>query len=389
MEQMKQEIKSHLTEVIIPFWYKMMDDVNGGFYGQMDGNLTINKVADKGVIMHSRILWFFANAYMELKDEKLKMMAEHCCDFLLDRCMDKENGGLYWSVDYKGNFVDTTKHAYCQAFGIYALSSYYDISKSARALQAAMDLFEVVETKCMDEFGYLEAFNEDFTPASNEKLSENGIMADKTMNTLLHLFEAYTELYRVAGREMVANRMRYMMDIFSDRVYNPKRQKLEVFFDREMNSIIDLHSYGHDIEAAWLIDLGCDVLGESAYTKKMSVITKNLTETIYKTAFTGNYLLNENENGVDDVKAVWWVQAEAVVGFLNGYKKTQDKAEYLSAAKEIWTFIKDRLLDSRAGSEWLNEVDSDGTNDRSLDIAGPWKAPYHNGRMCLEVLKRL
>ena len=212
-------------------------------------------------------------------------------------------------------------------------------------------------------------------------------MAGRTMNTLLHVFEAYTELYRVSNDACVADRLRYMLKLAADKVYNPKLGRQEVFFDKDWNPLIDLYSYGHDIEAAWLIDRGLDVLGQAYDGEKISEITKTITENIYRRAYTGHSLVNEAENGMIDTTRVWWVQAEAVTGFLNGYMRQQEQ-KYLDAAEDIWGYISDCMVDKRPGSEWFAKLDKD-RNPVPDPIVEPWKCPYHNGRMCFEVLKRL
>lgn len=385
---MVEEIKAHLINDIIPFWKGLRDDEFGGYYGWMDYDLKLNKKAVKGCILNSRITWFFSNAYTLLKDESLLEEAKHGFAFMKEHCMDKENGGIYWSIKYNGEPEDTTKHTYNQAFSIYALSSYYEASKDEEALSMAKELFRIIETKCTDEIGYKEAFDKEFHEIENDKLSENGVIAEKTMNTLLHVFEAYTELYRVSGMPEVKERLKWIMDTFADKVYNPVLHRQEVFFDANMNSIIDLHSYGHDIETAWLIDRGVEVLGEKKYEEKMTPITKDLTAQIYKVAFDGHSLANECEKGVVNTHRIWWVQAETVVGFLNGWQKNPDKPEYLEAAKAEWNFIKEHVIDKRNGSEWFWEVDAEGKPFEGRPIVEPWKCPYHNGRMCFEVIRR-
>ena len=386
---MLEEVKAHLLNDIIPFWKNLRDDEFGGYYGYMDYDLKVDKKAVKGCILNSRITWFFANAYTLLKDESLLEEAKHGFAFMKDHCMDKENGGIFWSMKYDGTPEDTTKHTYNQAFSIYALSSYYEATHDEEALAMAKELFHIIETRCTDEIGYKEAFDKEFHEVENDKLSENGVIAEKTMNTLLHVFEAYTELYRVAKLPEVKERLEWIMDTFADKVYNPKLHRQEVFFDRNMNTILDLHSYGHDIETAWLMDRGVEVLGEKKYEEKMTPITKDLTAEIYKVAFDGHSLANECEKGVVNVHRIWWVQAETVIGFLNGWQKDPSRTEYLDAAKSEWQFIKDHVMDKRQGSEWFWEVDQSGKPYEGRPIVEPWKCPYHNGRMCFEVIRRL
>lgn len=386
---MKEEVKDHLVSAVIPFWKSLRDDEFGGYYGYMDYDLKLNKKAEKGCILNSRITWFFSNAYTLLKDPSLLDEADHGYEFLKNHCIDSENGGIFWSMNYDGTPLDTTKHTYNQAFCIYALSSYYEASGKREALDLAFQLFHMIEEKCTDDQGYLEAFTRDFKPESNEKLSENGVLAEKTMNTLLHVLEAYTELYRVSKDKEVEERLKWIMDTFAEKVYNSELERQEVFFDKNYNSIIDLHSYGHDIETAWLMDRTVDVLGDETYRQKMTPITKALTKKIYEVAFDGHSLSNECDKGVVDTNRVWWVQAETVVGFLNGYEKDPSKVEYKEAAEAEWQFIKDHVIDPRNGSEWFWLVRQDGSPVEGEPIVEPWKCPYHNGRMCMEVIRRL
>lgn len=382
------EIKQHLVKDIIPFWMNLKDERHGGFYGEMDYDLNLYQQADKGCILNSRILWFFSNAYLTLQDEECLTYAIHSYEFLKNAFYDHENGGVFWSVTYDGKPKDDTKHTYNQAFAIYALASYYDATKDKEALAMAYALIEKIETFCKDDLGYLEAFTRYFKPASNEKLSENGVMASKTMNTLLHMLEAYTEVYRVDKNQKIAESIKWMLDIFADKIYNPKERRLEVFFDENMNSLINLNSYGHDIEASWLVDRGVEVLGDPKYGAKITPITSALAVQIHSVAMDEASLYNECEDGKVDTKKVWWVQAEAMLGFLNGYQKDSTKTEYLESVRKIWDFIKTFMIDHRSGSEWLNELYRDGTPIITKEIVGPWKCPYHNGRMCFEVINR-
>lgn len=387
METFVKELAAHLREELIPFWENLKDEEYGGYYGYLDYDLKLDKKSEKGCILNSRILWFFSNAYLLLKDEKLKEDAEHAFRFLKEHCLDETYGGIYWSLEYDGRVKDDTKHTYNQAFAVYALSSYYNAAGDEEALEIAYSLWRLIEEKCRDAYGYLEAFDRTFHPADNEKLSENGVMAEKTMNTLLHLLEGYTELYWVTRDEAVGRSIRYMLDLFAEKVYNRELGRQEVFFDRIWNSLIDLYSYGHDIEAAWLVDRALEVLEEAAYTEKIRPITKEITGNIYDRVLEGDSMPNEAENGVKDETRVWWVQAEAVVGFVNGYEKDQ-KTEYLAAAERIWKYICDKVIDKRNGSEWFWAVDKEG-NPLKKPIVEPWKCPYHNGRMCMEVIRRL
>ena len=392
MDILKKEMKNHLIKVIIPFWQKLCDEDYGGFYGYMDFDQSIDKKYEKGCILNSRILWFFSNAYERLDDsevnrDELKKMADHAYEFLVKDCLDKDNGGVFWSLNYDGTEKDTTKHTYNQAFAIYALSSYYRISNNEQSIKIAYDLYNIIENKCRDIDGYLEAFDKEFNLIENDKLSENGVMAYRTMNTLLHVYEAYTEFYIVTKDEKVKDKLKWIMDLIEAKIYNGDLKRQEVFFDKDYNSLIDLHSYGHDIETAWLVDKGAEAVGDG-YVEKMNEITSRLVEKVYEVAYTNNSLSNECEKGKVDTDRVWWVQAEAVVGFANEYIKTGNE-KYKQAAYSIWGFIKEYLVDKRNNSEWFWLTDENGKPYENKPLVEPWKCPYHNGRMCMEIIKRI
>ncbi len=385
---MSEEMREHLAKQIVPFWQNLRDEEFGGYYGYMGPDLAVDKQAEKGCILNSRILWFFSNASMALQDKALLKDAAYAYDFMKKACMDEEFGGVYWSVTYDGKPMDTTKHIYNQAFAVYALSSYYAASGDEEALSLALDLFKIIEEKGFDEGGYKEALDRSFAPAENDKLSENGIIADRTMNTLLHVFEAYTELYRVCAKEEVKEKLLWILDVFKRKIYNPLRHRQEVFFDNNMNSLIDLHSFGHDIETAWLLDRGLDAIGDKELKDSFTDIIADFVAEVYRLAYYNNSLSNESENGVVDKKRVWWVQAESVVGFYNEYQKHPEKTEYREAAEHIWEFIKTYQIDKRNGSEWFMHVDDLGNPETDKPIVEPWKCPYHNGRMCMEMMRR-
>lgn len=384
---LEKEVRTELTEHIIPFWKKLRDDTCGGYYGYMDFDLNIDRHADKGCILNSRILWFFSQAYLALGDPSLLDEAAHAYDFLRDHCMDAEHGGVFWSLRYNGTVADTTKHTYNQAFAVYALASYYEASGCMEALILAQKLFRIIETVCTDPDGYLEAFTREWKPEDNDKLSENGLLADKTMNTLLHVLEAYTQLYHAAPATEVSQALRRILAIFRTKVYNSAERRLEVFFDEKMNTISDLYSYGHDIEASWLLDRACEVLGDPALTAETNAFTAQIAESVFAQADADGAMNNECMNGVVDTTRVWWVQAEAMVGFYNRYQQTGNE-KYRLLTEKLWSYIKTALIDTREGSEWFWDVDADGVPQSKKPIAEPWKCPYHNGRMCMEIMRR-
>lgn len=381
------EVRKELEEHIAPFWAALKDEENGGFYGYMSYGLELDKKAEKGVILHSRILWFFSRCYSTLDDEKYKELAFHAFEYVKNHCIDYDNGGVYWMTDFRGAPSDTMKHTYNIAFAIYALSAYYRAVGDKFALQLAYKLFDDIESNTLDEYGYREAFTIDWKLVPNDALSENGLMADKTMNTVLHLIEAYTELYTADKNERVAKRLRFLLSQMSDKIYDPETNALKVFFDTRLEVIGDIHSYGHDIEATWLMDLACDALGDEELKKQFAEMDLKISHNILDIALEDGALNNERENDKIDKKRVWWVQAESVVGFLNAYQHSGEQA-FLDASRSVWEYIKSDVIDKRPGGEWYSEVSFDHKPHDFKEEVGPWKCPYHNGRMCLELIRR-
>ncbi len=382
-----EDVKRELTEHIVPYWQALKDNEYGGFYGYKGFDLNVDKKADKGVILHSRILWFFSSCYEVLGGEKYLDLARHAYKYVKDSCIDYELGGVYWMTTYDGKPADDMKHTYNIAFAVYALSAYYNACKDSEALTLAAKLFDDIETKTPDEYGCREAFTRDWQPADNEALSENGLKAEKTMNSVLHLIEAYTELYRASHSERVAQRLKYQLDIVENKIFDYDNNALKVFFDEKFDVIGDIHSYGHDIEASWLIDRAVETLGDDELIKKFNSLDLRIAENIYNIALENGSLNNERDKDEINRTRIWWVQAEAVVGFLNAYAHSNDE-KFKTAALTVWDGIKNIVIDKREGGEWFSEVSFEGIPDEKKEMTGPWKCPYHNGRMCLEVIKR-
>ncbi len=317
MSETVSEIRRELTERILPFWRGLRDDERGGYTGQVEFDLTRRPEAERGCILNSRILWFFSEAYLLLREPALLDEAKHAYEMLC-KMLDREHGGVYWSMNADGTVADSTKHTYNQGFAIYALSAYYRAGGEQAALELARELFRLVEDKCFDGEGYLEAFTAGWQPAGNDKLSENGVEAGRTMNTLLHVLEGYTGLYEAGKDPEVRERLFWIMNTWAEKVYNPRKCRQEVFFDLQYHTLIDLHSFGHDIETSWLADHTLEVLGDQVLTERLRPMLLSMADHTLRAAYTeGNGFSNESENGRVDFTRVWWVQAEALVGFLS------------------------------------------------------------------------
>lgn len=399
------EIKIHLVHDLIPFWLSMMDKENGGFYGYVKSDGTVLPQADKGCVLNSRILWVFSTCYKLCMDGVLSEVklqdagyssvdileaARHAYNFFKDYYFDPEYGGIYWSVTYDGQPSDTTKHAYNHAFAIYALCEYYEITNDIHAFKLAYYLKNCVENMFTDDKGYLESFGRDFIPDDNPHLSENGVHAFRTMNTLVNILEAYTELYRInkeTNDQFVKRKILKILDMIEHKVYNPEKGRLEVFFDEDFNSLIDLRSLGHDIEMSWYLDRVCQILDDDNLAARMEPIAMTLAQKTLEYGFDGNSLAYEIENGVTKETRAWWMQAESVIGFVNAFMKTGNK-EFKNAERKNWEFIRQHMIVKTRPAEWYQEVSKDGIPDLDKPIVDEWKCPYHNVRMCCEILRR-
>ena len=376
-----------LTGSLLPFWQSLRDERHGGFYGGMDFSLQIDQRAEKGSILASRILWFFSTAARALGDRALVPYACHAYAFLRDACIDREQGGVFRSVTFDGKPADTGKHTDCQAFALYALSAYYRLSGESEALALMKNLFSLMEERCRDGEGYSEAFARDFSPAENGKLWESGVPAGRTMNTLLHVLEGYAGFYEVAKSPRAAAAMERILYLYREKVYDPERRRQQVLFDRDYRPLLDLTSYGHDIEASWLTDWACGLLDNAILKAQTSALNSALAAQVLGEAYDGA-LANGREGDRMDCRRIWWVQAEGVLGFVNAWEKHPGSAAYREAVAGLWRYITRHLVDSRPGGEWFWQVSPQGVPDEGKPIVSPWKCPYHNGRMCLELMRR-
>ncbi|OPJ58276.1 cellobiose 2-epimerase [Clostridium oryzae] len=387
MGVMVNELQQELNR-IARYWSKMMDKEYGGYYGYVDYNLNLDKKSPKGGILNSRILWFSSSLYCLNKDKDALTMAQQAYEFLKTKLWDNEYKGIYWLVDYDGSLLDTRKHSYCQAFAIYGLTQYYRATGSKEALNLAIEIYNLIEKYCKDQNGYTEEFTREWKTKENEMLSENGVMTEKTMNTHLHILEAYTVLYDVWKDEGLKKQLNYLLEIVYEKIYDNSKHYLKVFFDKKWNSLLDMQSYGHDIEATWLIDRAAEVLGDKELIRNTFEYTQKIAQNIYDKAYSPKGMINETVNDKTDKKRVWWVQAEAVIGFYNAYQKTGD-TKFKDASESMWNYIKNYLIDKREGSEWYWLLDENSKPVAGKPIVEPWKCPYHNGRMCMEMIERI
>jgi len=391
VELVKQEVKVELVNNILPFWMtKMIDNDHGGFYGRIDGSGNVHADADKGCVLNARILWTFSAAYRVLKNPEYLRTAERAKDYLLDKFFDKEYGGVFWLTDNKGNMKDGKKQIYAHAFVIYGLTEYYRVTNDRNCLDKAIDLFSLIEKYSFDTRldGYFEAFDREWGIIGDLRLSTKDANEKKTMNTHLHVLEAYTNLFRVWKDDRLKEQLKGLIEIFAVRIINNRTFNLNLFFDEEWNDKTDLVSYGHNIESSWLIYEAALILGDKKIVTKVKDICLSIAESSKEGLMADGSMIYERFLNKDhtDYDRHWWVQAEAVVGFFNAFTLS-GKSEYLELSLKAWEFISDNLIDRNNG-EWFWSVDNNHQPNLKDDKAGFWKCPYHDSRMCLEIIER-
>jgi len=387
----KQDAVKMAKENILPFWQKLSDDEYGGFFGEVDFYGKTDKSADKGCILNSRILWTFSAAYRLFGDDSYKSSALNAKSFLSSAFFDREYGGLYWVVDRKGKPSQTRKQFYNIAFGIYALSEYCMAFNDHGSLELAMYLFDVMEKHGFDpeKGGYIEARVRNWRDIDDFRLSGKDLNTPKSMNTNLHVLEAYTNLAKVSKDSRVKKALEGILRVTLDKIISGDWH-FKLFFDMNWNSLSADISYGHDIEGNWLLYEAALALGDDDLKNRAKQVSLGISDAVYKTAYdkqNGGFISGLNDKGEPHLKKEWWPQAEAVVGFYNAYELSGDK-KYLDIANNIWDFIEKYFVDHENG-EWHNELFSDNKPDTSMPKAGFWKCPYHNARMCFEIIKRL
>ena len=432
IETMKCEMQDVVQNNILRFWLdRMQDNENGGFYGRIDANEQLHREAEKGAILNARILWSFSAAYRVLSHlehpdhlENLEHLdylsaATRAKDYFIEHFIDHEYGGVYWSVDYKGNPLDTKKQFYAIGFAIYGLSEYARATGDREALDYALQLFECIEDHAFDhEYnGYIEALSRDWQPLADMRLSDLDANYPKSQNTHLHIIEPYANLYRtlkefqansscdyvpvigsvlpidiaVAPEDMlrVEGALRNIIGIFTDRILNPETHHLDLFFDMDWTRGAGrLESYGHDIECSWLMHEAALVLGDRQVLARVEPVVREVAKASEKGLRPDGSMIHEAnlDTGHVDDDLHWWVQAENVVGWFNLYQHFGDE-EALARALKCWDYIKAQIIDYEHG-EWHWSRHADGTLNTVDDKAGFWKCPYHNSRMCLEIIER-
>lgn len=390
IQSLKSKAQAELNAILSYWSTETVDEKNGGFIGEIDYNQHKNFEADKGSVLHARILWSFSAGYAVTQNETHKTLAKRAFDYIKQHFYDAEHGGIFWSLHYKGQPKDSKNQIYAIAFTIYALAEYYKISRDNEALDLAIALYRKIEQYSYDsqKEGYFEAFTRDWQPIEDLRLSEKDANEKKTMNTHLHIAEAYANLYQVWPDFELKVKIREILYVISTYFIDKKTWHLKLFFDENWVEKPDVISYGHDIEAAWLLQWCAEEIGDTILIEDYKKYAVEIAEATKEGLDTDGglwYEFDPKENKLIAEKH-WWPQAELLIGMVNAYQLTNN-VDYLQIAEANFEFIQNYIIDKEDG-EWIWGINSDYSKIEK-DKAGFWKCPYHNSRACIELLKRL
>lgn len=391
LEQLQIAVKNDLIKNILPFYLNHAIDLeNGGFYGLIQNEAQIDKTHPKGLVYCARMLWTYSAAQMFSPDTEYKIIADIAGNYLFNQFWDAENGGFYWLLNYDGTPLNSQKKVYGHAFVLYALAEYYRAWPNNEVLEKAKTVFTLLENKTRDteNRGYFETYEQNWEMALDKRLSEVDLDSDKSMNTHLHMFEAYANLYRIWKEPLLKQRLKELLEITLDKIVHPKTGHFQLFFTKEWNSESENISFGHDIEGSWLLCEAVEILGDENLLKKAQKMAVKMADAVLSRGIDTDSLLffEADPEKIIDSDKHWWVQAEAVVGYLNAYELTHAE-KYLEAALHCQNTINEKFIDHKNG-EWFRRLTREGklTDDPKVY---EWKGPYHNGRACMEIYRRI
>lgn len=382
--RLSAEIVANVRDSVLPFWMEYAVAPDGGFHGIVLRNGTSVPDAPRGGVLNARILWSFSAAYRAFGDESYLKLADRAQRYFIDTFIDKENGGIYWLVNPIGEIVDASKYTYAMTYAIYGLAEHYLATGNDESLKTAVSLYRLLEEKGREPLydGYVETFTETW-----KLLNQYENNAPKTMNAHLHVLEAYALLYQCWKDDGLKKRLECCVDLFLNRIYDPSRRHFNLFFDNEWNSLVEMDSYGHDVEAGWLLCEAARTLEDPNLIKQTNQLALDVTKTCLTEGMSDKgYMIYEKKEGKKTKHASWWGQIETMIACVNAWQITGDEA-WLQSADTVWTFVKDCMVDKEYG-EWYSDC-FDGEPKKKAPKVSMWRCPYHTTRLGVEIHNRL
>jgi mannobiose 2-epimerase len=385
--QAERELKGN----ILPFWLaKVRNAENGGFFGFIDADMVVRKGAARGGLLTCRILWTFSAAYRRYRDGCYLELATWAYRDLVDHFWDAEAGGFFWTIAEQGGAAkEAGKLVYLQVFGIYALAEYYRATGDKIALAKSIATYRLVERHARDPAhgGYFDALDRNWNRRAAAQHYALG-RAPKTVNSHMHILEAYTNLLRAWGDPNLQGSQCELLRVLMQRFIDPCTYHSIPLMTEAWEPIGNAVSYGHDIELSWLILEAAVVLGDAmlmAEVERVSLAVARVTIAEGVDA-DGGVISTGGPAGYTATDKEWWPQAEAAVGFFNAYQ-ISGESRLFEASRRSWDYIEAKFVD-RVHGDWIEKVRRDGTPIRRPKVT-LWRCPYHSSRACMELTERV
>jgi mannobiose 2-epimerase len=387
-------LRKQLESQIMPYWHDTAIDREFGGYVLSDDAVKGRTFSnEKMIVTQSRLIWGFSHAWVHgIRDSKRDYCAaaKQGYRFVMDHFLDREYGGYVWLTDRQGSIRNDRKILYGQAFVIYGLVEYYRASKDESALRTALDLHHLLRKKARDEHygGWFEHFRKNWTPILTPERGANvEVPGLKSSNAHMHMMEAFSELYDVTRDADVQCSLEELIRINRDIFYpmdlaqsNSRRHRdwQKVKNDPESNA----YSFGHNVEAAWVLIRAERVLGREPTWKHLDAHLKHALQFGFDHRFGG--LLTKGISNARDTRKIWWVQAEMLTALSWALQHRPDR-EHEDALEKLLNFLLTYMADPRDGI-WLDTVATDGRPIRT-GKAHMWKANYHDVRAIVKFLE--
>ena len=382
-----------LTNNILPWWIEHdVDEEHGGFYGAVTNDNAPVPHATRFITLNARLVWTFSAAYRVMGNPEYKKMADRAYNYFIKYFWDDEYNAANNRVDEFGDPVSKQRYIYGEAFAIYGLSEYARAMGCNEALEYARKLVASLEKHVYDPVykGYFESCKPDWTHDPWTRGVNRLPTDEKTMNNHLHLIEAYTCLLRTDKSDFMQNKVREHLYVMLNKIVDHDIHHYFYFQARDWKPTTQEISFGHDIEGTWLMMETAEVLGEPEAMRYTKDTCMNMARACYEQGFRkeDGAMLSEYDpvTGHSSPFLYWWEQNEAVVGFLNAWEVTGEE-KYLDASLKCFEFAREHFVDHENGG-WFARLSLDGKTVLSTDKVNDYTCPYHNSRMCMEIIER-